>query len=86
LASESSEQGLGRVGIVNQLRRVLVKESGQFFQPGPDICRCNANYLRRACFFAFFFREIDGEGEQAVGRVLFLGERAKLVYTQRIGK
>jgi hypothetical protein len=27
LASESSEQGLGRVGIINQLRCVLVKES-----------------------------------------------------------
>jgi hypothetical protein len=27
LASESSEQGLGRVGVVNQLRCVLVKES-----------------------------------------------------------
>jgi hypothetical protein len=63
LASESSEQNLGWVGVIDQLRRVLVKEGRQFFQPGPDLCRCNANCLGRACFFTFFFREVDGEGE-----------------------
>jgi len=38
LASEGLEQNLGRVRVIDQLSRVLMKESRQFFQLSPDLC------------------------------------------------
>jgi len=38
LASGSPKQNLGWVRVIDQLCRILMKESRQFFQLGSDIC------------------------------------------------
>jgi len=63
LASEGLEQNLGRVRVIDQLSRVLMEESRQFFQLSLDLCRCDPNCPRGTCFLTFVFRDIDGKGE-----------------------
>ena len=77
LASEGLEQNLGRVRVIDQLSRVLMEESRQFFQLCPDLCRCNPNCPGGTCFLTFIFGDINGKGEQAVGIVLFLKKKTK---------
>jgi len=36
--------------------------------------------LRRACFLAFIIRNFDGEGEQAVGKILFLKRKGDRLF------
>jgi len=52
-------------------------ESRQFFQLCPDLCQCDPNCPGGACFLTFIFGDINGKGEQAVGRVLFLKKKIK---------
>jgi len=54
-----------------------MEESQQFFQLCLDLCRCNPNYPGGTCFLTFIFGDINGKGEQAVGRVLFLKKKTK---------
>jgi hypothetical protein len=77
LASESLEQSLGWIGVVNQLDCVLMKVGRQIFQLCSNLCRRNSNCSRRACFLAFILKNFDDKGEQAVGRVLFLKKKIK---------
>ena len=63
LASEGLEQNLGRVRVIDQLSRVLMEESRQFFQLSPDLCRCDPNCPGGTCFLTFVFGDINGKGE-----------------------
>jgi len=40
--------------------------------------------LRRACFLAFIIRDFNGEGEQAVGRVLFLKRKGDKLFDDKM--
>jgi hypothetical protein len=63
LASKGLEQSFGWVGIIDQLGCVLMKYGRQLFQPSFGFCRYDSNCLRRACFLALFFKDINGEGK-----------------------
>jgi len=63
LASEGLEQNLGWVGVIDQLCRILVEESRQFFQLGSDLCRCDPDCPGGARFLAFIIGDINSKGE-----------------------
>jgi len=67
LASESLEQSLGRVRVIDQLSRVLMEESRQFFELCPDLCRCDPNCPGGTCFLTFIFGDINGKENRLSG-------------------
>jgi len=63
MASEGLEQNFGWIRVVDQLSRVLMEESRQFFQLGPDLCRYDPDRPGGTRFLTFVLGDINSEGE-----------------------